>query len=87
MDLKMSSEERQKGQVAELHLLEHVQERKQEQGHDGTQAGSVTGGPEGPPEQARPSPLASAWPQAAWLSWEGMASGAQSVFMKACPHW
>lgn len=38
MDLKMSFEERQKGQVAELSLLEHVQERKQEQGHDGTQA-------------------------------------------------
>lgn len=36
MDLKMSSEERQKGRVAELPLLEHVQQRKQEQGHDGT---------------------------------------------------
>lgn len=82
MDLKMSSEERQKGQVAELPLLEHMQERKQEQGHDGTQAGFVTVGLEGPPEQARPSPLASAWPQAAWLSWEGRASGAQSVFLQ-----
>lgn len=56
MDLKMSSEERQKGQVAELPLLEHMQERKQEQGHDGTQAGFVTVGLEGSPEQARPKP-------------------------------
>lgn len=36
MDLKMSSEKRQKGQVAELPLLEHMQQRKQERGHDGT---------------------------------------------------
>lgn len=81
MDLKMSSEERQKGQVAELPLLEHVQERKQEQGHDGTQACFVTVGPEGPPEQARPSPLASSWPRATCLSWEGRVSDAPSTFV------